>query len=167
MVGGAKITLTDPATGETKTTVSSGTGLYDIAGLNAANYNLKITAKGFQAYEQKGVVVDISRSFRVDVKLTVGAETQTVTVEADALAVQGDSNVVSTLINEQQITELATNGRNVVALAALGLGCLLYTSQKGAEGELTGLLFGRDKRFKGGFLRVWHGRPPNEYARSN
>jgi hypothetical protein len=39
--------------------------------------------------------------------------------------------------------------------------------QKGAEGELTGLLFGRDKRFKGGFLRVWHGRPPNEYARSN
>ena len=35
---------------------------------------------------------------------------------------QGDSNVVSTLINEQQITELATNGRNVVALAALGLG---------------------------------------------
>ena len=122
VVGGAKITLTDPATGETKTTVSSGTGLYDIAGLNAANYNLKITAKGFQAYEQKGVVVDISRSFRVDVKLTVGAETQTVTVEADALAVQGDSNVVSTLINEQQITELATNGRNVVALAALGLG---------------------------------------------
>jgi hypothetical protein len=68
------------------------------------------------------VVVDTSRTFRVDVKLTIGSETQTVTVEADALAVQGDSNVVSTLINEQQITELATNGRNVVALAALGLG---------------------------------------------
>jgi len=96
--------------------------LYDISGLNAANYNLKITAKGFEAYEQKGVVVDISRTFRVDIKLTIGAETQTVTVEADALAVQGDSNVVSTLINEQQITELATNGRNVVGLASLGLG---------------------------------------------
>src|SRR6185437_7168869 len=41
---------------------------------------------------------------------------------ADALTVQADSNVVSTLISEQQITELATNGRNVVALAALGLG---------------------------------------------
>jgi hypothetical protein len=122
VVGGAKITLTDPATGSAKSTISDGTGLYDIAGLNAANYNMKITAKGFQSYEQKGVVVDISRTFRVDVKLTIGVETQTVTVEADALAVQGDSNVVSTLINEQQITELATNGRNVVALAALGLG---------------------------------------------
>ena len=121
-VAGAKITLTDPATGTQKSTVSDSTGLYDIAGLNAARYDLKIVSKGFETYEQKGVVVDISRTFRVDVKLTVGSDSQTVTVEADALAVQGDSNVVSTLISEEQITELATNGRNVVALAALGLG---------------------------------------------
>ncbi|MDR3727648.1 MAG: carboxypeptidase-like regulatory domain-containing protein [Terracidiphilus sp.] len=122
VVADAKIVLTDPATGATKTTVSSGTGLYDIPGLNAANYNMKVTAKGFQTFLQNGIVVNISATFRVDVKLTVGAESQTVTVQADALAVQSDSNVVSTLINEQQITELATNGRNVVALAALGLG---------------------------------------------
>ena len=122
VVAGANITLTDPATGATKSTISGGTGLYDIAGLNAANYNMKVTAKGFEAFAQNGIVVNISAAFRVDVKLTVGAETETVTVAADALAVQSDSNVVSTLINEQQITELATNGRNVVALAALGLG---------------------------------------------
>jgi hypothetical protein len=122
VVPGANITLSDPATGISKSTVSDGTGLYEIPGLNAAKYDLKVSAKGFQSYQQKGVVVDISRTFRVDIKLTIGEQTQTVTVEADALAVQGDSNVVSTLINEQQITELATNGRNVVALAALGLG---------------------------------------------
>ncbi len=46
----------------------------------------------------------------------------TVTVSADALTVQSDSNVVSTLINEEQITDLPTNGRNVIGLAALGLG---------------------------------------------
>src|ERR1035437_303667 len=122
VVSGASITLTDPATGVAKTTVSSSTGLYEIAGLNAANYDMKVTAKGFQSYAQTGILVNISATFRVDVDLTIGSETQTVTVEANALAVQADSNVVSTLINEQQITELATNGRNVVALAALGLG---------------------------------------------
>jgi len=122
VVAGATITLTDPGTGASKSTISSGTGLYDVGGLNAANYDMKVTAKGFETFEQKGIVVDISRTFKADIKLTIGQETQTVTVEADALAVQGDSNVVSTLINEQQITELATNGRNVVALAALGLG---------------------------------------------
>ena len=122
VVADAKIVLTDPATGATKTTVSTGTGLYEFPGLNAANYNMKVTAKGFQTFQQNGIVVNISATFRVDVKLTVGAESQTITVQADALAVQSDSNVVSTLINEQQITELATNGRNIVALAAMGMG---------------------------------------------
>jgi Carboxypeptidase regulatory-like domain len=122
VVGGAKITLTDPATNTTKTTLSSGTGLYEIAGLNAAIYNIKVAANGFETFTQTGIVVNISATFRVDIKLTVGAESQTVTVAADALTIQSDSNVVSTLINEQQITELATNGRNVVGLATLGMG---------------------------------------------
>jgi hypothetical protein len=122
VVAGAKVVLTDPATGASHTTVSSGTGLYDISGLNPASYDLKVSAKGFETYAQNGIVVNTSATFGVNVKLTVGAEAQTVTVEADALAVQSDSNVVSTLISEQQITEMATNGRNVVGLATLGLG---------------------------------------------
>ena len=122
VVGGANITLTDPATGTTHTTVSSGSGLYDFAGLNPANYNLKVVAKGFQNYVQTGIVVNVSGTFTVNVKLTVGAGTETITVEADALTVQTDSNVVSTLITSQDITSLATENRNLVALAALGMG---------------------------------------------
>ncbi len=122
VVPGAQVVLTDPATGTVRTATTSDTGLYNIAGLNAAHYNMTVTAKGFEAYTQNGVVVDISNTFRVDVKLTVGAATQTVTVQADALTVQADSNVVSTLINQEQITDLPTNGRNVISLAALGLG---------------------------------------------
>ena len=35
---------------------------------------------------------------------------------------QADSNVVSTLISSEQISEIATENRNFAALAALGLG---------------------------------------------
>src|SRR5258708_39915008 len=122
VVSDAKIVATDPDTGFTKTTVSGATGLYDINGLNPSNYNLKVTAKGFQSFAQNGIVVNVSQTARVDVKLTVGSESQTVTVEADALAVQADSNVVSTLISSEQISEIATENRNSAALAALGLG---------------------------------------------
>jgi hypothetical protein len=122
VVAGAKITLTDPATGVTHTTVSGATGLYDIPGLNPANYNMKVSAKGFENYAENGIVVNVSQTFREDVKLTIGTDTQTVTVEADALAVQTDSNVVSTLISSEQISEIATENRNFAALAALGLG---------------------------------------------
>ncbi|MGA2727775.1 MAG: carboxypeptidase-like regulatory domain-containing protein, partial [Terracidiphilus sp.] len=118
VVPDAKIVLTDPGTGASKTTTSGATGLYDISGLNPANYNLKVSAKGFEAYAQTGVVVNVSTTSRVDIKLTVGSETQTVTVEADALAVQADSNVVSTLISSEQISQIATENRNFAALAA-------------------------------------------------
>ena len=51
-------------------------GLYDFAGLNPANYNLKVTAKGFESFAQNGIVVNVSATVRADVKLTVGAETR-------------------------------------------------------------------------------------------
>jgi Carboxypeptidase regulatory-like domain len=121
-IPGAKLVLTDSATGATKNTISGDTGLYEFAALNAGTYSLSVSAKGFQTFNQTGIVVNVSATFRVDAKLTVGSEATTVTVQADALTVQSDSNVVSTLINEQQITNLATNGRNIVALATLGLG---------------------------------------------
>jgi hypothetical protein len=116
------IVLTDPATGITRAITTGPTGLYDFAGLNPGNYKLNVTAKGFKAYTQKDIVVNVSASVRIDVKLTVGAETSTVTVEADALTVQADTNVVSTLINSEEITSIATENRNFAALAALGLG---------------------------------------------
>ena len=122
VVPDAKIVAIDPGTGSSKSTTSGSTGLYNISGLNPANYNLRVTAKGFQSFEQNGIVVNVSATSRVDIKLTVGSETQTVTVEADALAVQADSNVVSTLISSEQISQIATENRNFAALAALGLG---------------------------------------------
>jgi len=122
VIPGASVVLTDPATAYTRATTSGSTGLYDFAGLNPANYNLTVTARGFKAYTQTGIVVNVSGTFRVDVRLTIGAETTTVTVQGDALTVQTDSNVVSTLITAEDITSLATENRNIVNLAALGMG---------------------------------------------
>ena len=122
VVAGAKVTLTDPATGFVKETESGVSGLFTIGGLNPATYNLKITAKGFQTFEQTGVVVNVSSTVRVDAKLTIGSESQTVTVEANALVPQVDSNVVSSIISSEQITSIATQNRNFAALAALGMG---------------------------------------------
>ena len=122
VVPGAHVTLTNQATGVSGIKDSGASGLYDFTGLNPGNYTLKVDAKGFKTSVQTDIVVNVSQTTRNDVKLAIGAETQTVTVEADALTVQTDSNVVSSLINTEQITEIATENHNFVALAALGLG---------------------------------------------
>ena len=121
-VAGAKLSLTQNETGFVYHGVSNATGGYVFGGLNVGTYNLQVQAKGFQSYLQTGIVVNVSATVGTDVKLSVGADTQQVTVTADALQVQADSNTVGTLISGDQVTQLATENRNFAALAALGLG---------------------------------------------
>jgi Carboxypeptidase regulatory-like domain len=121
-VPGAALTLRQKETGFVYNTASNGTGGYVFAGLNVGTYDLKVTAKGFEAFTATGLTLNVSQTLATDVKLTVGAETVEVSVEADALQVQTESNEVSTLISGEQVTSIATENRNFTALAALGLG---------------------------------------------
>src|ERR1700677_2031740 len=121
-VPGAILTLTQKETGFVYNSTSNGTGGYVFAGLNVGTYDLKATAKGFEAFTRTGLTLNVSQTLATDIKLTVGAESIQVTVSADALSVQTESNDVSTLISGEQVTSIATENRNFTSLAALGLG---------------------------------------------
>jgi hypothetical protein len=69
-----------------------------------------------RAYQATGLTLNVSQTLATDVKLTVGAETVEVSVTADALQVQTESNEVSTLISGEQVTSIATENRNFTAL---------------------------------------------------
>jgi hypothetical protein len=121
-VPGASLTLTQKETGFVYTSVSNSTGGFQFPGLNVGTYDLKATAKGFEAYTRAGLTLNVSQTLATDLKLTVGAETVEISVNADALSVQTESNDVSTLISGEQVTSIATENRNFTSLAALGLG---------------------------------------------
>ena len=121
-IAGASLVLTNTATGGSVTTDSNAAGVFTFPGLNVGTYDLKVTAKGFQTFVRTGLQVNVSQTLRTDVTMTVGTVNETVTVAAQALQVQTDSNVVSTLISGQQIEKIATENRNFAALAALGMG---------------------------------------------
>ena len=122
VVPNAEITLTNTATSQTRTATSNTSGIYLFANVGVGQFTLSAVAKGFQKYNKTDIVVNTAQTLKEDISLTVGSETQTVTVEADALALQAETNEVSNLITGAQVTQLATNGRNVVSLAALGMG---------------------------------------------
>jgi hypothetical protein len=114
--------LTQTETGFVYNSTSNATGGYTFPGLNVGTYSLKVSAKGFETYAASGLTLNISQTLSQQVKLTIGAETETVSITADALQVQAESNTVSNLITGEQVTEIATENRNFTALAALGLG---------------------------------------------
>jgi Carboxypeptidase regulatory-like domain len=122
VVPNAEITLTNPATGQVRKTTTNTSGVYVFNSLGVGQFSLTATAPGFHKIVINNIVVNVAQSLKEDVTLTVGSEGQTVTVEADALQVQTETNEVSTLISGAQVRQLATNGRNVTQLAILGMG---------------------------------------------
>jgi Carboxypeptidase regulatory-like domain len=122
VVPNAEITLTNTATSQIRTATSNTSGIYLFANVGVGRFTLSAAAKGFQKYTKTDITVNTAQTLQENVTLTVGSETQTVTVEADALVLQSETNEISNLISGAQVTQLATNGRNVVSLAALGMG---------------------------------------------
>jgi len=122
VVPNGSITITNNATNQSRETVSNGAGSYRFANVGVGTYTMTVVAQGFQKYSKTGIVVNVAQTLEQDAVLSVGSQAQTVTVTADALQVQTETSEVSTLISGTQVEQLATNGRNITSLAALGLG---------------------------------------------
>jgi len=122
VVPNVAISLTNAGTGQVRETTSNSDGIYVFANVGVGRFTLGATASGFQKYTKTDISVNTAQTLKEDVVLTVGSQGQTVTVQANALQVQSETNELSTLITGAQVTQLATNGRNVTALAALGMG---------------------------------------------
>lgn len=122
VVPNAKVTATNAGTGEARTATSNAAGLYDFSAMHIGTYTLTVEGAGFRTFTTTGIVMNVAATVRQDVQLQVGGSNQTVTVAANALQVQTETNEVSNLITGEQITQLATNGRNVTSLTTLGTG---------------------------------------------
>src|SRR5271168_3880003 len=83
VVPGATVTVTDAAKGTTVSETTNAAGEYTVEHLIPDEYDIKVTASGFKAFETKGITVSADTSPKVDVQLTIGAATETVEVNSD------------------------------------------------------------------------------------
>ena len=127
VVPNVTITITQVETGFVRTFTSNDVGQYVAPALPIGKYNLKATASGFKVEEHTDVMLNTNDRTRVDFQMSVGAATETISVEANALAVQADSGEQMSLISGKQITELATNGRTIYTYVALTPGAVSLT----------------------------------------
>ena len=118
-VANATITITHIETAQAYHFTTNGDGQYVAPDLPIGHYNVKVEASGFKVAEQKGVVLQVGDRARLDYQMAMGGASETVTVEANAVRVQTDSGEVSNVITDQQLAQLAVNGRSIYQLAQL------------------------------------------------
>lgn len=121
-VPNAKILITNLDTGFARSTTTNSTGSYAARELSIGHYRLRAEAGGFKVYQQTGITLNVNDTIRADVTLEIGQVKETITVEANSVQVQSDTNEISQTVTDKQISELATNGRNVLQLTTLVAG---------------------------------------------
>ena len=118
-VTGAKITLTNPATGLQRTATSNGTGLYQFLDVPPGDYRLDATATGFAAYLVPKVTLVVSTPSTILIRMQVAGATQTVNVEAETPLINRTDASLGNTLEQDQIAELPIADRNVVQLLSL------------------------------------------------
>jgi len=106
VVPGAIITLTSVQRQISITATSGADGLYSFPNIVPGVYELKVDAKGFKPQVQRGISVTINQLARVDVRLEIGSDVQTIEVQASATALNFENASKSEGVNPETINEL-------------------------------------------------------------
>src|ERR1700730_7152010 len=96
VVSGAKVILTEPATGvKLRTAVSDAQGNFEFPNLNPGNYQVKSEMEGFKAFVAEDVLLDAGQIRRLDIRLSVGDVQETVEVNAGAALINTEGGRIS------------------------------------------------------------------------
>src|SRR5215472_7621547 len=118
-VPNAKVTVTSPQTGLSRTTTTNDSGLYSFPQLPAGTYDLTVEANGFKLTKRTGASLTVGAVATVDVPLEVGATQETVSVTAEVPVVETTRSQTSTTVTSEQVGNLPINGRNFLDFTVL------------------------------------------------
>jgi hypothetical protein len=123
VISGANLTLTNPATGEKQVRVSNDAGVYNFNALPAAPFRLEVEKDGFEKKVIDNLQLIPEQANAVNVQLTVGAASQTVTVNAETEPLlQSETASINGVVTDNQIEHMPSFGRDVYQLIQLAPG---------------------------------------------
>ena len=126
VVPNAKITLKNNATGESQTTNTSSTGLFNFPLLKPGAYTMNISQSGFRSLTQS-VDVELGQVTPANIKLVVGNTSETVEVTGTAPLLQTEDANISTTYTPVQIENLPNPGGDITSYAQTAPGVQMNT----------------------------------------
>lgn len=120
VVPGATVTLTDNATGTTRTATTNDQGRYVFVNANPASYNLTVSKSGFANAKMANQVVQIGQQLTANVQLQVGQASTEVVVEGTAnSSLQTLNSTIGNTVSQQALSSLPSLGRDVSTFMTL------------------------------------------------
>jgi len=119
VISGASIKILAADTGLTAEQKTNSEGYYRFPGLAVGSYSATVASTGFRTTVIENVILEVGQTHTLDIRLPVGAVTERVEVDAPAQLVDRSSAEAGTVIQPDQIADLADNGRDWTTLSML------------------------------------------------
>ena len=117
VIPGASVTLQNDASGAQRISPSNGTGLFTFEAVPSGDYTLTIQQKGFKQLVRRSIHLNPGDSLSLtDLKLAVGATTESVSVSAELQGIPLDSGQLSSTISSKDLDQLSIVGRDATEL---------------------------------------------------
>ena len=143
-IAGAQVTIIDVARGTTRTLTTDAAGEYSAPSLLSGTYTVRAAAKGFQTTEHSNVLLEVASDVRVDLTLSPGEQTQTVTVTAEAPAIDTTNATLGGTVTNQAVVSLPLVNRNFLQLLQLRPGVVDVPGGNGNSTATNGRREGAD-----------------------
>lgn len=131
----ATVTLTNTSTDSKRVVKTNGEGEYDASSLAIGTYKVEVVKEGFQTLDRSGVVLTTASTLTVNLTLSVGSQSQTVTVTGAAPLLQSQTGQVSNLVDSKQMVSLPLATRNFTDLVLLTPGAHTGSAANLSEGH--------------------------------
>ena len=115
----AKVSLIDESSGAVRSTLSNSEGAYNFAQVVPATYTITSEAPGFKKIDRKHVIVGTQEIVALDLKLEVGAISESVQVTEEIPLIEASTASQGQVLDRQQLIDLPNLGRNPFMMSKL------------------------------------------------
>jgi len=129
VITGAKVVLRSQERSFERQTSSDETGVYEFLSLPPGTYVLTVESAGFRKHEQTDLELLVNNPATMNVRLEVGAASETIEVNAQAITLNATDASLGVAFGENQVKQLPLEGRNVPDLLSLQPG-VVYTGNR-------------------------------------
>jgi len=124
VVPDAKVSIRDNTKGSTQETKTNKDGAYHFYLLTPDPYTVSVTATGFET-TSRPVAVALGQTVTIEIQLTLGSSSQTVTVTEAAPLIQTENGDTTTALSAQQVANVPNPGNDLSAIAQLAPGAVM------------------------------------------
>src|SRR5262245_25069983 len=133
----AKVAAISAGTNVRYETTTNGSGEYYLANLPPSTYRIEIEKSGFKKLIKPDVLLHVQDALEINFEMTLGAPSETITVESGAPPVNTESATVSTIVDRTLVENLPLNGRSFQTLIMLTPGVVVTPAVFDDQGQFS------------------------------